>query len=127
MLTIRPFICRSSFALLVAALLGAPDSLARQAAAPDSMQSQVSAMSGTELMLAGCQERMQMLGTMLGKAGYGPMRSRLVDGTTMIARWYHPEHHTTVVAFAGWRPSDNAFSVAEVAGVLRWNELAGTP
>ena len=125
--TLRTVIGRSSSVLLTLALLGVSGSLARQADASDSIRTQLSAMSGSGLRLAGCQERMQTLGIMLAKAGYGPMRSRLLDGTTMIARWYHPEHHTTVVAFAGWQDSDNAFSVAEVAGVLRWNELIAMP
>lgn len=127
MLTIRPFICRSSLALLVAALLGVPGSLARQADAPDSMRTQLSALSGSGLRLAGCQERMQMVGSLLAKAGYGPMRSHLLGGTTRVARWYHPGRRTTVVAVAGWQPEGNAFSVGEVAGPVRWNELAGTP
>ncbi|PNY80909.1 hypothetical protein [Deinococcus koreensis] len=125
--TLRTVTGRTSFALLTVALLGGSGSFARQADAPDSMGTQLSALSGSGLMLASCQERMQRLGTMLGKAGYGPMRSRLFDGTTMIARWYHPEHHTTVLAVAGWQDSGNAFSAGEFAGLVRWNELAGTP
>lgn len=127
MLTLRTLCRRSSFALLTVALLGASSSLARQADAPNSLNTQLKAMSGTELMLAGCQERLQTLDGMLSKAGYSPMRSRLVDGTTMIARWYHPGRRTTVVAFAGWQDSGNAFSAGEFASLMRWNELVTTP
>lgn len=127
MLTLRTVTGRTSFALLTVALLGASGSLARQANAPNAMSTQLSAMAGTGLMLAGCQERLQLLGRLLSTAGYGPMRARLVDGTTMITRWYHPEHHTTVVAFAGWQLSGNAFSVGEFTGLTRWNELLATP
>ena len=121
--TLRPFIRQHSFALLTVTLLGASGALARQANASDSLAPQLSAMSGAGLILAGCQERMKTLGSMLGEAGYGPMRSRLVDGTTMIARWYHPGHHTTVMAFVGWQDSGNAFSAGEFAGLMRWNEF----
>lgn len=125
--TFQLFIRASTLALFTVALLGASGSLARQADLPDALGTQLGALSGHGLKLAGCQERMQMLGSMLGKAGYGPMRSRLLEGSTMIARWYHPESHTTVLAVAGWQPAGNAFSVAEVTGLMRWNELAGTP
>jgi hypothetical protein len=94
---------------------------------PDSLETQLSAMAGSGLMLAGCQERLRMLGSMLKEAGFSPMRSHLGTDATMTARWYHPERHTTVLAFAGWQPSDNVFSATEMSGLMRWNELLGTP
>jgi hypothetical protein len=127
MVTPHLFVRRSLSVLLTVALLGAPGSLARQADPPATLGAQLTAMSGTGLMLAGCEERMQTLSSMLSEAGYGPMRSRLVDGTTMIARWYHPGHHTTVMAFAGWHDSGNVFSAGEFAGLMRWNEFATAP
>lgn len=127
MLTLHSFILRSTLSLFTLALLEVSSSLAMPFNSPDALDTQLSPMSGTGLVLAGCQERMQTLGSMLGEAGYGPMRSRLVDGTTMIARWYHPGHHTTVMAFAGWQDSGNAFSAAEFVGLMRWNEFVAAP
>ena len=125
--TLRPSIRQNSFVLLTVTLLGLPSSLAMPFNSPDSLGTQLNAMFGTGLIIAGCQERMQTLGSMLGEAGYGPMRSRLVDGTTMIARWYHLGRHTTVMAFAGWQDSGNAFSAGEFAGLMRWNEFVTAP
>ncbi|MFC4424903.1 hypothetical protein [Deinococcus navajonensis] len=127
MLTLRHHFYRSCFALSTVALLGASGALSRQADPPNALHTQLKAMSGTGLMLAGCQERLQTLDGMLRKAGYSPMRSWLVDGSTMIARWYHPERHTTVLAFAGWQATGNAFSTDEFAGMMRWNELTTSP
>ena len=115
-------------ALLTLSMLGAPMVLGRPYDPPeDPLSGQMMALSGTGLMLAGCQERMQTLGTMLSTAGYGPMSSHMIGGTTMVARWYHPLRHATILAFAGWQVSGNAFSVTETLGPVRWNELLSTP
>ncbi len=116
----------TAFAILTVTLLGASGALARPADAPDSLHMQLMAMSGAGLMLSGCQERLQALDGMLSRAGYGPMHSKLVDGT-MIARWYQPESHATVLAFAGWQGSGNAFSAGDFTGLMRWNELVTGP
>ena len=119
---------RALVALLTLSLLGAPVAHGRPYDPPEGVLSvQMMSLSGTGLMLAGCQERMQTLGTMLSNAGYGPMSSHVVDSTTMVARWYHPLRHNTILAFAGWQASGNAFSATEVPGSVRWNELLGTP
>ncbi|UQN08299.1 hypothetical protein [Deinococcus sp. QL22] len=70
---------------------------------------------------------MKTLDSLLKEAGYSSMRTQVVDGTTKVARWYHPEHHTTIVAFAGWQASDNTFTAGEFPGLMRWNELIATP
>ena len=118
---------RTLVALLTLSLLGAPVALGRPFDPPeDALSVQMMALSGTGLMLAGCQERMQTLGTMLRNAGYNPMSSHVIGGS-MVARWYHPLRHTTVLAFAGWQASGNAFSVTDTPGLVRWNELLSTP
>ncbi|MFC4455116.1 hypothetical protein [Deinococcus sonorensis] len=127
MRTPRFFDRRSTLALFTVALLGVSGSLAMPADPPDSMGSQLSAMAGTGLMLAGCQERMRMLNSMLREAGFNPMRTHLGADGTMTARWYHPERHTTVLAFAGWQATNNFFSATEVPGLMRWNEFIANP
>ena len=64
---------------------------------------------------------------MLGNAGYGSMNSRLGEGDIMMARWYHPQRHTTILVSLGWRALDNTFSATERAGMMRWNELVSKP
>ena len=115
-------------ALVALSLLGAPMVLGRPYDAPeDPLSIQMMTLSGTGLTLAECQERLQTLGTMLSTAGYSPMSSHVIGGTTMIARWYHPLRHNTILAFAGWQGSGNAFSATETPGSVRWNELLSTP
>ena len=127
MSTFRTLARRASVALLTLSLLGAPVALGRPFDPPeDTLSVQMMALSGTGLMLAGCQERMQTLGTMLSNAGYGPMSSHVIGGT-MVGRWYHPLRHNTVLAFAGWQASGNAFSATETPSPVRWNELLSTP
>jgi hypothetical protein len=64
---------RALIALLTLSLLGAPMVLGKPYdPSEDALGVQVMALSGTGLMLAGCQERLQTLGTMLSTAGYGP-------------------------------------------------------
>ena len=118
---------RLSAALLTLGLLGAPGALGNQAAPADALGPQLTAMSGTGLTLAECEQRMQTLGTMLNQAGYVSRRAHLGADAVMTALWYHPQHHTSVVAFSGWQASDNAFSATEMAGQVRWNELLPTP
>lgn len=120
MLTLHLFASRSSAAVLSAALLGAPGAQAAQN--EDSLSARLTGMSGTGLVLAAYQERLQTLGDLLGQAGYSPMRTWLSDGT-VIARCYHPLRHTNVLSFAGW----NTFSAKELAGQVRWNEFAVRP
>ena len=128
MSTFYTFARRALAALLTLSLLGAPMVLGRPYDPPeDALSVQMMTLSGTDLMLAGCQERMQKLGTMLSTAGYGPMSSHVIGGSTMVARWYHPLRHTTVLAFAGWQASGNAFSATETPGSVRWNELLSMP
>ena len=121
--TLHTLARRTSLALLTVIVLGGSGSFAMPADTPDSLGTQLTAMSGTGLTLAECHERMQRLESMLGKAGYGPMRSHLGQAGSMIARWYRPQGHTTVLAFASVQATDNAFSVTEIAGLVRWNEL----
>ncbi len=119
---------RALIALLTLSLLGAPMVLGRPFDPPeDALSVQMMALSGTGLMLAGCQERMQTLGAMLSNAGYNPMSSHVIGGTTMVARWYHPLRHNTVLAFAGWQASGNTFSATETPGLVRWTDLLSTP
>ena len=128
MSTFRTLARRALVALLSLSLLGAPMVLGKPYDPPeDPLSGQMMALSGTGLMLAGCQERMQTLGTMLRNTGYGPMSSHVIGGTTMVARWYHPLRHNTILAFAGWQASGNAFSVTDTPGLVRWNELLSTP
>jgi hypothetical protein len=127
MLTPHSFIRRSTLSLFSVALLGMPVSLAMPLDRPETLGNQLSAMASTGLMLAGCQERMQTLNSMLVTAGFSSMRSHLGNDFTMIARWYNPERHTTVLAFAGWQPMGNVFSAIEMASLVRWNEVLGTP
>ncbi|CAM4357948.1 hypothetical protein [Deinococcus marmoris] len=115
--TLHTFVRRTSAVLLTLALLGVPSALARQA---DTLGTQLSAMSGTGLMGSESQQRMGALDLVLRKAGYRLVRSQLVDGT-MIARWSHPERRTSVLVFAGWQESGNAFSATELTGLMRWN------
>lgn len=114
---------RTSLALLTVILMGASNSVARPADPPDSLATELTALSGTGLMRAECHNRMQRLVSMLGKAGYGSMRSHLGEDGSMIARWYNPQSHTTVLAFAGVQATDNAFLTTEMTGLVRWNEL----
>lgn len=115
-------------ALVALSLLGAPMVLGRPYDPPeDALSIQMMTLTGTGLTLAECQERLQTLGTMLSTAGYGPMSSHVIGGTTMVARWYHPLRHNTILAFAGWQGSGNAFSATETPGSVRWNELLSTP
>lgn len=125
--TPHPFDRRSKLSLFTVALMGVSGSLAMPFDRPDSLETELSAMSGTGLTLSGCQERMQTLGSMLSRAGFNPMRFHMGNDATMTARWYHPERHMTVLAFAGWQPSDNTFSATEVVGLMRWNELIADP
>lgn len=118
---------RLSVTLLTLGLLGAPGALGSQAAPAETLGTQLTAMAGTGLKLAECETRMQTLGTMLSQAGYVSRRAHLGADATMTALWYHPQRQTTVVAFSGWQAADNAFSVAEMAGDVRWNELLATP
>ncbi len=118
---------RLSAALLTLGLLGAPGALGNQASSRDDLGHQLTAMAGTGLTLAECEQRMQTLGTMLNRAGYVSRRAHLGADAVMTALWYHPQHHTSVVAFSGWRASDNAFSATEMDGQVRWNELLATP
>jgi hypothetical protein len=120
---------RALVTLLTLSLLGAPVALGKGFIDPpvDALSVQMMALSGTDLMLAGCQDRLQTLDTMLSTAGYGPMSSHVIGGTTLVARWYHPLRHDTVLAFAGWEASGNAFSATETPGLVRWNELLSTP
>ena len=128
MSTFRTSARRALAALLTLNLLGAPVALGRRFNPPeDTLSVQLMALSGAGLLLAGCQERMQSLGTMLGDAGYNPMSSHVIGGTTMVARWYHPLRHNTVLASAGWQVSGNAFSATETPGLVRWIELLSTP
>jgi hypothetical protein len=113
--------------LLTTALLGQPGALAREADPPVALSAQVTAMAGTDLMFGECQERLQTLDSLLTQAGYGAMRSQLEEGGTLVARWYHPQRHTTVIVSSGWQASGNAFTATEFAGVVRWIELLGTP
>ena len=131
MSTLKTAVRPTSSALLLLALLAFPRTLAmRQSSGPpDTLGSQVSAMSATGLKLAECEQRMQDLRTMLSRAGYVSRRSHVGADAVMTALWYHPQHHTSVVAFSGFRASDNtmSFSAAEMAGEVRWSELLATP
>ena len=112
-------------------LLAFPGTLAtRQTPGPpDTLGTQVSAMSATGLNLAECEQRMQDLRTMLSRAGYVSKRSHVGADTVITSLWYHPQHQTSVVAFSGFRASDNtlSFSAAEMAGEVLWNDLLPTP
>ncbi|CAM4357921.1 hypothetical protein [Deinococcus marmoris] len=129
MSTLKTAVRPTSSALVLLVLLAFPGTLAiRQTPGPpDTLATQVSAMSATGLKLAECEQRMQTLGTMLSRAGYVSRRAHVGADTVMTSLWYHPQHHTSVVAFSGLRASDNAFSAAEMAGEVRWNELLATP
>ncbi len=120
-----------SVALLALGLLTAPSTRAvvQTPGPPDSMSAQITAMSSTGLKFAECETRMKALVTMLGKAGYVSRRSHLGADAVMTGLWYHPQHHTSVVAFSGLRAPDNtlSFSAAEMDGQVRWNELLATP
>lgn len=118
---------RTSVTMLILGLLGAPGALGGQAGSPDALGNQLTAMAGTGLKLAECQKRMQTLATMLGKAGYVSKRSHLGADAIMTALWYHPQNHTTVLAFSGRQASDNAFSATEMDGQMRWNDLLPMP
>ena len=123
----RMLVRRLSVALLTLGLLGASGALGSQTDPPDTLGPQLTAMAGTGLKLTECEKRMQTLGTMLGQAGYVSRHAHLGADAVMTALWYHPQRHTTVVAFSGWQASDNAFSAAEMAGQLGWNELFPMP
>ncbi|GGL88492.1 hypothetical protein GCM10010840_28120 [Deinococcus aerolatus] len=114
---------RLSVAVLTLGLLG----VSGEAAPAETLGTQLTAMSATGLKLSECQTRMQTLGTMLSKAGYVSRRAHLGADAVMTALWYHPQRHTTVVAFSGWQASDNAFSAAEIAGQVGWNEFLPLP
>lgn len=118
---------RTSVTLLSLGLLGAPVALGGFVDPPDTLSTQLTAMTGTGLKLTECQKRMQTLGTMLSNAGYVSRHSHLGADAMMTALWYHPQRHTTVLAFSGWRAADNAFSATEMDGQVRWNELLATP
>lgn len=122
----HPLVRHTSVALLTV-MLGAPGALGGIVDAPDVFGNQLTAMSGTGLMLTECQERMARLGAMLGNAGFNPMHSYLGNDAVMIARWYHPEQHATVLAIAGWQASGNAFSAIRMPGLVRWNEFIVVP
>ena len=88
---------------------------------------QVQAMSARGLTLAQGQERLEALNTLLKGAGYGPMRrSRLEDGT-LLARWSHAHARSTVLMTMEQQETGDTFTVSEVAGQVRWNELIATP
>ncbi len=127
MAPLKTAVRRLSAALLTLGLLGAPGALGNQAESTDELGPQLTAMAATGLMHSECEQRMQTVGTMLSRAGYVSRRSHLGADAVMTALWYHPQRHTSVVAFSGWRASDNAFSAAEMDGQVRWNELIGTP
>lgn len=129
MSTLKTAVRPSSSALVLLVLLAFPATLAiRQTPGPpDTLGTQLTAMAGTGLKLAECEQRLQTLGTMLSQAGYVSRRAHLGTDATMTALWVHPQRHTSVVAFSGWQASDNAFSAAEMAGEVRWNELLATP
>lgn len=119
---------RTSSALLMLALLASSGTLAivQTAGPPDSPSTTVTAMSGTGLTFAECQKRAQEMNRVLVQAGYSSMR-QYARGDTMVARWYHSQRDTTTLAFCGSQPSNNAFSVVEVPGLVRWNELIPVP
>lgn len=127
MATRHPLVRRLSAALLILGLLGAPGALGRQAAPAETLGTQLTAMAGTGLKLAECEQRLQTLETMLSQAGYVSRRAHLGTDATMTALWVHPQRHTSVVAFSGWQASDNAFSAAEMAGEVRWIEFLPLP
>ncbi|MBB6018175.1 hypothetical protein ACFP9V_26070 [Deinococcus radiopugnans] len=118
---------RLAVALLTLGLLGAPGALGRLAVPAEEIGNRLTEMSGTGLKFADCEQRLQTLETMLGRAGYVSRRSHLGADAVMTALWYHPQRHTSVVAFSGWQAADNAFSAKELDGEVRWNELLATP
>lgn len=89
--------------------------------------SQLAAMSGTDLTLAVCRERMQALNSLLQEAGYGQTRTFTLPDGTLVARWYHPGRQMTALAFSGQNSTGNAFSVGEHAGLIRQGELIAIP
>lgn len=88
---------------------------------------QIAAMAGHGLTSVQCQERLQALDTLLRQGGYGTARTHTLMDGVLASRWYNTQTDRTVVAFAGQRAEGNAFTTAELAGPIRWNEFMATP
>lgn len=97
------------------------------AAQVTSLSAQLAAMSGTGLTIAQCRDRMQNLGTLLGRAGYSPGRTQTMSDGTLAARWYNRTANRTVVAFSGQNAVGNIFTVSEQDGPVRWSDLLVVP
>ncbi|MFC4427312.1 hypothetical protein [Deinococcus navajonensis] len=115
---------QASSRLLFGATLLLGSVLAQQ---DSSLSARIAGLAGTGLTHAQTQDRLQRLGTMLGDAGYGTARTGSLGDGTLASRWYSQSADRTVFAFSGQQAEDNALTVAEHAGLLRWNELMATP
>ncbi len=113
----------ASLLVTVTTIWGGP-ALANQAPA---LTTQLADMTGTNLTGTECAQRMQALSAALEQAGYGPVRMLAFTDGTVIARWYHPESHRTVLVFTGTKMTGNAFEPSEFAGLQRFNEFRGGP
>lgn len=102
---------------------GQPTVLALQ----PTLGSQLAALSGKNLTVAECRQRMQALDTLLQGAGYRNVWTSTLSDGTLIARWYHPGREMTALAFSGQNSTGNAFSVGEHAGLIRQGELIAIP
>lgn len=116
-----------SSSLMAMALLGGASQAQAGTTFSTTLSSQMAGMSGVGLTGAECRQRMERLEVLLWAAGYANKRAYINEDRLLMASWYNGVRNTTVVAYAGQLEAGNAFSAAEVAGAIPWNEFISLP